>query len=95
MIKKNLILPHPLTNCEIQNYYQNEPRFNGVYSKQNLPNKIKDAAYVTNLDEYDGVGTNWIALYVNDDNNVIYFGSFGVENIPKEIKKFINGSLIF
>ena len=43
--------PHPLTNFEIQKYYQNEPRFNGVYSRDNL-RKIKDKAYITNLDEY-------------------------------------------
>ena len=36
-----MILPHPLTNFEIQMYYQNEPRFNEVYSRDNLPNKIK------------------------------------------------------
>ena len=53
---------HPLTNFEIQKYYQNEPRFNGVYSRNNLPKKIKDGAYVINLDEYADVGTRWIAL---------------------------------
>ena len=31
--------PHPLTNVEIQNYYQNEPRFNGIFSRDNLPKK--------------------------------------------------------
>ena len=41
-------------------------------------------AYVINLDEFKSIGTNWIALYVND-NNVTYFDSFGVEHIPKEI----------
>ena len=35
-----LILPHPLTKFEIQKYYQNEPRFNGVYSRDNLPKRI-------------------------------------------------------
>ena len=59
-----LILPHPLTNIEIQKYYQNESRFNGVYSRDNLPNKIKDGAYVINLDEHADVGTHWIPLYV-------------------------------
>ena len=54
--------PHPLTNFEIQKYYQNEPRFNGVYSRDNLP-KIKDGAYVINLDEYSDIGTHWIAFY--------------------------------
>ena len=75
--------PHPLTNFEIQKYYQNEPKFNGVFSRDNLPNKIKDGAYVINLDEYSDIGTHWIALWVN--NNVTYFDSFGVEHIPKEI----------
>ena len=52
---------HPLTNFEIQKYYQNEPRFNGVFSRNNLPKKIKDEAYLINLDEYADVGTHWIA----------------------------------
>ena len=69
-------------------YYQNEPRFNGVFSRNNLPKKIKDGAYIINLDEYADVGTHWIALFCNK-NNIIYFDSFGVEHILKEIKKFI------
>ena len=82
--------PHPLTNFEIQKYYKNEPRFNGVYSRDNLP-KIKDGAYVINLDEYSDIGTHWVDLYVqNNNNNLIYFHSFGIEHIPKEIKAFIN-----
>ena len=44
--------PHTLTNFETQKYNQNEPRFNGVYSRDNLRYKIKDGAYVINLDEY-------------------------------------------
>ena len=82
---------HPLTNYEIQKYYQNKPRFNGVYSRDNLP-KTKDGAYVISLDEYSDIGTHWVALYVNN-NDVTYFDSFGVEHIPKEIKTFINRSL--
>ena len=72
----------------IRKYYKNESRFNGVYSRDNLPNKIKDGAYVINLDEYSDIGTYWIALYVKN-NVVTYFDSFGVEHIPKEIKTFI------
>ena len=45
-----LMPPHPLTNFEIQRYYQNEPRFNGVFSRNNLPLKIKDRAHVIKLD---------------------------------------------
>ena len=41
-----MIPPHPLTNFEIQKYYQNKPKFNEVYSRDNLPNKIKYGAYV-------------------------------------------------
>ena len=81
-----LIPPHPLTNFEIQKYYQNETKVNDVYSKNNL-SKIKDGAYVTNLDEFKSKGTHWIAFYVNAEN-VTYFGSFRVEHISKEIRKF-------
>ena len=84
--------PHPLINSEVQKYYQNEPRFNGVYSRDNLP-KIKDGAYVINLDEYSDIGTHWVALYVNN-NDVTYFDSFGKEHILKEIKTFINNKNI-
>ena len=82
---------HPLTNFEIQKYYQNEPRFNGVYSRDNLP-KIKDGAYVINLDEYSEIGTYGVALYVRN-TDVTYFDSFGVEHTPKEIETFLDCSL--
>ena len=58
---------HPLTNFEIQKYYENESKFNGVYSRDNL-RKIKDGAYVINLDEYSGIETHWVALWVNNNN---------------------------
>ena len=83
---------HSLTNFEILKYYENESRFNGVYSRDNLP-KIKDGAYIINLDEHYDTGTHWIALWVNG-NNATYFDSFGVEHIPKEIKAFINNKNI-
>ena len=117
--------PHPLTNLEIQEYYQSESRFNGVFSRDNLPNNssnnnndddddnnnsnnnnnnnsnnnnnnnnsnnIKNGAYVINLDEYRDIGTHWVALYVNN-KTIIYFDSFGVEYIPKEIIKFIDNT---
>ena len=83
-----LIPSHPLTNFEIQKYYENKPRFNGVFSRDNLPKKIRDGAYVINLDEYGDTGTHWIALLCKK-NEIIYFDSFGVEHIPEEIKEFI------
>ena len=83
--------PHPLTNFEIQEYYQNEPRFNGVFNRDNLPNTIKNGAYVINLDEYRDIGTHWVALYVNN-KTITYFDSFGVEHIPREFIKFIGNN---
>ena len=80
--------PHPLTKFEIQEYYQNEPRFNGVFSRDNLGSAVKNGAYVINLDEYHDIGTHWVALYVNN-KTITYFDSFGVEHIPREIIKFI------
>ena len=74
-------------------YYQNEPRFNGVYFRDNLPDKIKYRAYVINLDEYLDTGTYWIALYANN-KTATYFDSFGVEHISKEIRKFLNNKNI-
>ena len=85
--------PHHLTNFEIQKSYKNEPTFNDVFSRENLP-KIKDGAYIINLDECSDIGTHWVALYLQNNNNVIYFDSFGVEHIPKEIKAFINNKNI-
>ena len=83
-LKWILMWPHPLTNFEIRKYYLNEPRFNGVYSRDNLP-KIKDGAYIIDLNEYSDTGTHWVALWV-DNNDVTYFDSFGVKHIPREIK---------
>ena len=78
------MLPHPLTNFEIQRYYQNKPRFNGVFSRNNLP-KIKDGTYIINLDQYKPTETHLIALYLIS----LYFDSFGVKYIPKETEKFV------
>ena len=75
--------PYPLTNFEIQKYYQNEPKFYGFYSRNNL-SKIKDEAYIINLDEYESIGTHLIDLHVND-NNVTYSDSSGVKHIPKKL----------
>ena len=81
-LKKALIAP------QINEYYENEPKFNGVYSRDNLPKTRKNGAYVINLDKYADEGTHWIALYAKN-NEVIYFDSFGFAHVPKEIKRFI------
>ena len=81
-----LMPPHPLTNFEIQKYYQNEPRFNGVFSRNNVPRKTKDGAYTINLEEYADLGSHSVTLFCNR-NKIVYFGSFGVEHIREEIKE--------
>ena len=85
---KSLIPLHSLTKFEIQKYYQNYPRFNGDFSRDNLPNKIKGTASIINLDKYEDTGTHWIALFCRR-NKIVYFNSFGVEHVPKEIENFI------
>ena len=82
--------PHPSTNFEIQKYYQNEPVFlqEIIYLK-----KIKDGAYLINLDEYADVGTHWIPLFCNR-NEIVYFDSFGVEHFPEEVKEFVRNKNI-
>ena len=60
----SLIPPHPLTNFQIQKYLiNNEPRFNVVFSRNNLFKKIKDGACIIDFDEYADVGTHCIALF--------------------------------
>ena len=58
-----------------------------ITPRSNLP-KIKDGAYVINYDEYATVGTRLITIYVKTDL-ATYFASFGIEHIPKEVKKFV------
>ena len=83
-----LMLPH---HFEI--HYQNKLIFNGVYSRNNLPDKIKDRTYVINLDEYADVATHWIALFYNK-NEIVYFDSFGAEHVPEENKENIGNQNI-
>ena len=82
------MLLNPLTNFEIQKYYQNKPKFN-VYSRHNLP-KIKDETYIINFGEFKSIETHWLALYVSS-NNIMYFG---VKRIAKQIEKFLRNKNI-
>ena len=79
--QKSLTLFHPLTNLEIQDYFNKEKRFNGVFSRNNLP-KLKKGAYVINLDHSENTGTHWVVIFVKS-NEVIYFDSFGVIFLTK------------
>ena len=85
--QKSINASTSFNNFEIKEYYKNEPRFNGVYSRDNLPKTIKNGAYIINLDEYADVGTHRIVLYVKN-SEITCFNFFGVEHVPKEIKRF-------
>ena len=74
---------HPVGNFEIRKY-ENEPKFDGVYSRNNL-SKINDGAYIINLDEYKSIGTHQAALYVNAKNET-YFNIFGLNVFQKKFK---------
>ena len=87
------MLPHPLTNFEIQKYYQNEPRFNGDYSRNSLPKKRKGLGLCNKSWQYADEGTHWIALFCKR-SEIVYFHSFGVEHIPEEIKEFVGNKNI-
>ena len=76
-----------LTNFELQKCYQNKPKFDDVYSRNDLT-KVKDGTYIINPDDYESIETHWIALYANEENGT-YFDRFWVEHIPKEIRNFI------
>ena len=80
--------PHPLTNFEIEKYFEDELLFNGVYSRNKLPKITQDGGYVVNLDDMGQSGTHWVAIFINDDR-ATYFDSFGVEHLPEEVKRFL------
>ena len=83
-LEQNRILmpPHSFTNFKMRKHFQNEPKFNGVYSGNNLSN----TTYRVYIKTLGSIGTHWIPLYENK-KNVTYFDSFGIGDIPKEIKK--------
>ena len=70
---------------EITNYFNYESRFNGVFSRNNLP-RIKDEAYVLNLDDKNSKETHWVSPFI-DRNTAIYLDFFGIEYIPLEVLK--------
>ena len=68
-------------------YFQDESIFKGVYSKNRLPQR-DEGAFVINLVDDTNVGSHWVALFV-DKNKCIYFDSFGIEHLPKEIENLL------
>ena len=85
------MLSYPLTNFEVQKYYQNESKVNGVYSRNNLSQM--DEMYIINLDKYESIGIHWIALHLNAEN-VTCLNSFRVKHIEKEIRHSIGNKNI-
>ena len=88
---RRLVLLHSLENIEITNYFHDEPRLNGVFSRNKL-HRTKDGACVINLDNKNSKGSHWVSLFINK-NKAIYFDSFGIEYIQHWTKsKIINSS---
>ena len=83
MEKKILVPLHLLNNMEITNYFNDEPTFNGVFSRNNLP-RTKDGAYVINLDDKNSNGIHWVSLFI-DRNTTGFFDSFGIQYIPQGV----------
>ena len=73
-------MPHPLTNFEIQRYYQS------IFQEIICLKKKRMGAYVINLDEYADVSIHWIGLFFRK-SEIVYFDSFSVEHVPEEIKR--------
>ena len=86
---KFLVPLHSLNNIEITNYFNYEPKFNGVFPRNNLP-RIKDGGYVINLNDKNSKGTHWVSLFI-DRNSAVYFHSFGIEYIIQIVLNIING----
>ena len=86
--------PHPLTNFEIQKYYKHEPRFNGIFPRNNSFKKIKHGAYIINLDENADVGTHWIALFCKKKIKLFISIVLVLNICPEEIKEFIENENI-
>ena len=89
---KILVLLHPLNNIEITNYFKYEPRFNEVFSRNNL-HRIKDGAYLINLDDKNSKGTHWVSLFI-DRSTGVHFDSFGIEYVPQEVLNKIKNKSI-
>ena len=81
------MLCHRLIIFKIQKYFQNEPKFNGAYSRNNVP-QIKDGAKEIDFNENQPIGTHSVAPNVNA-NSVTLLDGFSVDCIPKEVKRFI------
>ena len=71
--RKSFNPAHPLTNFEVQKYYQNKPRFNGVYFRDSIPDKIKDEAHVINLNEYSNIGSHCLLIYLRSQQIFIQY----------------------
>ena len=91
-ISGGIVLRHSLSNIEITNYFKYQPRFKGVFSRNNLP-RIKDGTYIINLDNKNSKGTHKVSLFT-DRNTVVNFDSFGIKYIPLDVVNKFKHKLI-
>ena len=81
--KRFLVPLLPFSNIETTKYFNYEPKFNGDFSRDNLP-RIKHGVYVINLDDKHPKVTHWVSLFI-DRNTAVYFDSFVIEYIPQKV----------
>ena len=86
------MLSHPLTNFKYKSIIRIKLDLM-EFTLEIIYLKIKDGANLINVHDCSDNETHWIALYTLN-SNVTCFDSFGVEHIPKEIKKFIGNKNI-
>lgn len=94
---KEIIHPiHSLSNFEIEDYFKLVGIKGGVYSKDNVPNKIGvNSCYIINLDDSGNDGTHWVLLMnKKTEKTILYFDSFGVKYPPKSILEMKTNKLI-
>ena len=72
-----------LKHCKVPKYHDQDCRFNGVYSRNNLP-RIKDGVSAINQDDEESKGTYWVSLFINI-STAVYFDSFGIKYFRQEV----------
>ena len=86
-------MANALTNFELIDLIKDfklDNHFGGVYSKDQLPELIKDKFYIVNLQDHDeGGGTHWTCFYYNYPSTSIYFDSYGFI-APRDVQKLIS-----
>lgn len=81
----------PLSNIQIEGYFNGRSEFGGVFSKDTLPNIIQNKSYIVNLGDSDTGGSHWCLIYNYNIDVCLYFDPFGIVP-PKNVLRFMRTS---